>query len=671
MADDPTIFDLIGPAQPERPLPPAASATRGAPDEVLTGAHIDAVIAALRAQGPLLPAATLPPAPGGQRVWVYDTEVFPNLVLHVFTDGCSTEVFHHESWDALRAFVSDPGKVLAGFNSSGYDDPVLRRILARPAPTVPDLVALSGAIIAGELPRDLRWGPVPWAHGIDVLQLLNGRGSLKEWECRLGLDLVAESPFDFAAPVPASGIAELLRYCLNDVAATAQLLLANWDLVAMRAVLQGIYGQSGAIYATTEAGIAEATMIELARQRSGVTRSQLKAAAAANPDNLPRTWPLEGVVSPRVAFATPPFRGLLAAVRAGALVIGARGGGALDLPQLPGQEFAHGGARFQLGTGGLHSLDEPGSWRADEDSALLDFDVTSYYPSLIINEGWYPRHYGPEFVENLRGMRDRRVAAKMAGDKRTATALKIVINSIYGKLNDTYSSIRSVPDAFRVTLNGQLLLLMLIEGLSGAGAQVLSANTDGVTVRVPRAHLDDVAAAAAAWERASALTLERTAYRALHRRDVNNYLAVTEAGELKARGAFGDGAKGDGAVVREAAVAWLVQGTQPAETVARCADVRSFLFYQRTRSDARLLHGERDLGRIARWYVGFGGPALRRRSIADGTTTTVTHGHHARLAMDIAGWTMADLATLDRSCYVAEAWRLITAVSPREGLVGE
>ncbi len=666
MADDPTIFDLLGPGQPERPVPVPDVADGGE----LTDALIAAAVAALRARGPLLPPADIPPAPHGQRVWVYDTEVFPNLVLHVFTDGRSTEVFHQGTWDALRTFVSDPGKVLAGFNSSGYDDPVLRRILARPHPTLADIFALSGEIIGGELPRELRWGPVPWAHGIDVLQLLNGRGSLKEWECRLGLDLVAESPCDFAAPLPAGAIGEVLRYCLNDVAATVRLLLANWDLVAMRAVLQGIYGQSDTIYATTEAGIAEATLADLARRASGVTRSQLKAAAAANPDNRPRTWPLDGLIAPRVTFVTPPFCTLLAAVRAGSLVIGARGG-ALDLPQLPGQVFTHDGTLYQLGTGGLHSLDQPGSWRADTDTALIDLDVTSYYPSLIINEGWHPRHYGPAFVEHLRGMRDRRVAAKNAGDKRTATALKIVINSIYGKLNDAYSSIRSVPDAFRVTLNGQLLLLMLIEGLSSAGAEVLSANTDGVTVRVPRVQLAAVEAAAAAWERASALTLERTSYRALHRRDVNNYLAITAAGELKTRGAFGDGAKGDGAVVREAAVAWLVEGIEPSETVARCSDVRAFLFYQRTRSDALLVHGERALGRIARWYVGFGGPTLRRRSLAEGTLTTVAHGHHARLAMDIAGWTMADLTTLDRSAYVAEAWRLINAVAPREGLVGD
>jgi hypothetical protein len=320
--------------------------------------------------------------------------------------------------------------------------------------------------------------------------------------------------------------------------------------------------------------------------------------------------------------------------------------------------------RYQLGTGGLHSLDQPGSWQADDTTGLLDLDVTSYYPSLIINEGWYPKHYGPAFLEHLASMRDRRVAAKAAGDKRTATALKIVINSVYGKLNDTFSSIRSVPDAFRVTLNGQLFLLMLIETLTRAGAQVLSANTDGVTIRAPRTLLDGpLRGVVAGWEAAAGFNVERTPYGALFRRDVNNYLAVGTDGTLKARGSFGDGTKGDGAVVRQAAIGWLIDGIDPGETVAQADQVHDFLFYQRTRSDAVLVHGERQLGRIARWYVGFGGQPVRRRVMGEREGgTTVVHGHQARLAMDISGWSMTDLVMLDRSFYTAEAWRLIRSV---------
>jgi len=667
VANDPTIFDLImpgagTPASP-RPLSTTVPESVVSDDTPLPGAMIDAAITALRAQGSLLPTCDLPAAPRGGRVWVYDTEVFPNLVLHVFTDGVRTEVFHHGDWDALRAFVADPRTVLAGFNSADYDDPILRFILRTPTATVADVLTLSGTIIEERAPSELRWGATPWAFSIDVLLLLNGRGSLKEWECKLAMDVVAESPHPFDRPLPASAIADVLRYCLNDVAATVRLLQRNWDLVQMREVLQGIYGQSDAIYTQGEAGIAEGTLAELARRATGVTRAQLKAAAAASPDNRPRTWSLTELIAPRITFTTQPYRELLERLRVGQLHISERGGGNLELPELPGMVFAAGGVRYQLGTGGLHSLDQPGTWLADETVALLDLDVTSYYPSLILNEGWYPKHYGPAFLDHLRSMRDRRVAAKNAGDKRTATALKIVINSVYGKLNDTFSSIRSVPDAFRVTLNGQLLLLMLIEALTQAGAQVLSANTDGVTLRFARGLDDRLRAVVAAWEHAAGLTIERTPYRALYRRDVNNYLAVGEDGALKARGSFGDGTKGDGAVVRQAAIGWLIHGIEPGQTIAQADQVHDFLFYQRTRSDAVLLHGDQQLGRIARWYVGFGGAPLRRRAIgATDGGTTVVHGHQARLAMDISGWTMADLILLDRSFYTAEAWRLIQSV---------
>jgi hypothetical protein len=667
MDDDPTIFDLLGGTAPEPARPAPAAAADGGAAAALSMAELDAAIAALRTAGPLLPPVRLEPGPRGGRVWVYDTEVFPNLVLHVFTDGERTEVFHPGRWRELAEFLADPELVLAGFNSAAYDDPVLRFLIGRPEATVAEVYALSGAIIADRAPAELRWGPTPWKHSIDVLQLLNGRGSLKEWQCKLGMALVAESPFPFDRPVPAGGAGEVLRYCLNDVAATVALLQHNWDLVAMRAVLQGIYGQSDGIYATTEAGIAEGTLVELHRRAHGTSRQQLKAAAEANPHNRPRIWPLRELASPRVGFATPPFRAVHAALAAGSLHVGERGIGRIEVPGVPRLEFELAGTRFQLGAGGLHSVDAPGSWRSDDRQAIIDLDVTSYYPSLILNEGWYPLHYGPEFLEHLRGMRDRRVAAKKAGDKRTATALKIVINSVYGKLNDTFSAIRSVPDAFRVTFNGQLCLLMLVEGLVAAGATVLSANTDGVTVRMPRHGEPRLSAAVSAWERATGLELEQTRYRALFRRDVNNYLAVAESGELKTKGAFGDGAKGDGAVVRDAAIGWLIGGVEPAATVAATTRVQDFLFYQRARGDAVLVHGVREVGRVARWYIGFGGPPLRRKDLASGGLSTVARGHQARLAMDIAGWTMADLRLLDHSAYIEEARRLIASVEPVRG----
>lgn len=671
MARQRTIFDADDgetSSAGETAVAPGAAHSR----DPLPIPELTAAIAALTSAGALIPPVELPPGPRGTRLWIYDTEVYPNLVLHLFTDGQVVRIFHHGEWAALTAFISDPGKALVGFNNAEYDDPLLRHVTGDPRASVATALAISAQAIGGELPRELRWGRPPWGLSIDIHQLLNGRASLKEWECRLGFGLMAETPYDFTEPVPLAGVADVVRYCANDVHATLALLVRNLDLVAMRQRIQELYGlEHDGIFCASEARIAEGTMLELLRRDGLGTLGALREMARTNPDNGPRTWQLADLVSPRAAFATGPFRAVLEAIRSGSLAVRTDGGIGFAIPGLPGMVAELAGTTFQLGVGGLHSLDRPGSFIADDAWAIIDLDVTSYYPSLMLNEGWFPRHLGPRFLDHLRRMRDQRVAAKRAGDKRTATALKIVINSIYGKLNDQYSGIRSIPDAFRVTVNGQLLLLMLIERLVGIGARILSANTDGVTVRIPRRAMDEgLPAAIDGWQRATGLELERTGYTALHRRDVNNYLAVGEDGSLKTRGAFGEGAKGDGIVIRRAAIGFLIDGTDPATTVAAADAVEDFLFYQRTRRDAVLVQDDAVIGRTARWYASFSGHAILRRLVGetDGGTT-VTRGHRCHLAHDIRGWTMANLGDLDRSFYTEEALRLIASVGASQPLI--
>ena len=702
MSNDPTIFDLIAADQVvggkivvggktvAGGKTNALNTPSVAEPELLSGclsrSALDTQLtAALAAQA--IPSLELPPGPRGTRLWVYDTEVFPNLVLHVFTDGREIRVFHQHQWPELVAFISNPQIALVGFNNIAYDDVLLRGILRRSAepyaspvrldplvrdPLVRDpqddlaeVVRLSAQAIAGEVPKEIQRLRMPWGLSIDLHQLLNAGASLKEWECRLGFAVVAESPYDFTQPVPVSGLAEVLRYCCNDVHATMALLLHNRDLITMRQRVQELYHlASDRIFSSSEAKIAESTMLELLRRDSQATMWSLREGAKRNPDNAPQSWAFTALISPRIGFTSAPFTKVFSALRQGVLTIGEDYAIRLALPALPDLIARVAGTRFQLGVGGLHSLDGPGTFHASDDSALIDVDVTSYYPSLIINEGWYPRHLGPRFIDHLRSMRDQRVAAKKAGDKRTANALKIVINSVYGKLNDQFSGIRSIPDAFRVTINGQLMLLMLIEHLHALGATILGANTDGVTVSLPRAALTEhLPQTIAEWERDTGLSLEQVRYRSFFRRDVNNYLAVSEDGQIKTKGVFGDGAKGDGTIVRRAAIEYLTQGRDPADTVSSAERVEDFLYYQRCRRDAVLVQGSHLLGRTVRWYCTYADPPIVRRAItATSGGTTVNHGHRCRLALDIRGKTVADLVGLDRSYYSAQARELISSV---------
>ena len=52
--------------------------------------------------------------------------------------------------------------------------------------------------------------------------------------------------------------------------------------------------------------------------------------------------------------------------------------------------------------GGLHTENKPEIFEADEEYEIIDWDVSSYYPAIIINNGRYPAHLGKEFLEGYK-----------------------------------------------------------------------------------------------------------------------------------------------------------------------------------------------------------------------------------------------------------------------------
>lgn len=622
---------------------------------------MDAAPAMLPAPG----AEPLPAGPDGRRVWVYDCEVFPDAFLCLLSDGREWRRFDERELPALARFVTDDGIALAGYNSAAFDDHLLARVVARPDIAMADLARFAQGLISDERERMREPAVRAWGCSIDLFQLLGGRGSLKEWACRLGHADVAECPVPFDQPLPPDRRADVEAYCRVDVEVTLHLLRSRWRLLELREMLRRRFELDARVYALSEAALAQHAFLSLHARRGGQAAAQVRQAARTHANNTARAFAVAPLLSSRVAFATAPFQELHERLRGASLAAMDEEGAvwALSARGVDLGSVALAGTTIALGTGGLHSVDRPGVYDASDEVAIIDLDVTSYYPSLMIHERIHPPQLGPSFTEDLARLRAERIAAKRAGDKASADALKIVINSVYGKLNDRFSPLRSLPDAHRVTLNGQLFLLMLIEGLHEAGAEILSANTDGVTVRaVGRTVQARVDAVAAGWCERTALELERTAYTRLCRRDVNSYIALAADGSVKSRGAFNaDAAKGDGTVIKRAAAAHLLRGEDPAAIIDAERSAEPFLFWCRARRGIELWHGEERLGQVARWYASIDGESLRRRG-ADGAWGTVSHGRAARLALRIGGWTRQELTRLDRRHYVDEAWKLVREV---------
>jgi hypothetical protein len=201
------------------------------------------------------------------------------------------------------------------------------------------------------------------------------------------------------------------------------------------------------------------------------------------------------------------------------------------------------GNAYTFAKGGLHTENGPKIFEADEEHLIIDWDVSSYYPAIIINNGKYPYHLGKEFLRGYIQMFNKRLELKPLAKKDKKIkgivgALKLAVNSVYGKSSDMQSWIYDRQLTMFTTITGELSLLMLIEQYECNDINVISANTDGVTVRIRKDLVDKMHEINAWWCEITQYELERTDYQKIIFSTVNDYLAIKTDGEIKKKGDF-------------------------------------------------------------------------------------------------------------------------------------
>ena len=193
--------------------------------------------------------------------------------------------------------------------------------------------------------------------------------------------------------------------------------------------------------------------------------------------------------------------------------------------------------------GGLHTENKPKVFEADEEYEIIDWDVSSYYPAIIINNGKFPAHLGKEFLRGYKQMFDKRLELKPLAkkDKRIkgiVGALKLAVNSVYGKSSDMQNWIYDRQLTMFTTITGELSLMMLIEKYETNDIHVISANTDGVTIKIKKDLIPLMHEINEWWSDLTQYELERTDYSKIIFSTVNDYLAIKTDGEIKKKGDF-------------------------------------------------------------------------------------------------------------------------------------
>lgn len=273
-----------------------------------------------------------------------------------------------------------------------------------------------------------------------------------------------------------------------------------------------------------------------------------------------------------------------------------------------------GNSTYNVGSGGLHSQERRIAHMTESDETISEVDVGSYYPKLIENtnidppalNGMFRPIYVNWVYERLGVKSEYGALKKTNGDPKKleeleylTDSLKLVLNSISGKLNSAFSVFYDPAGYIRMTLTGQLSLLMLIETLHLSGISVLSANTDGIVVKCKNSMLPLRNLLIAEWEYKTKLTMEFTDYAAIYSRDVNNYIAIKKNGDVKLKGEFApplptasNWPTPSGQICVDACVAWLKHKTPIEQTIRACTDMKQFIYVRNVKGGGLFYESE-------------------------------------------------------------------------------
>ncbi|QXN72437.1 DNA polymerase [Rhodobacter phage RcThunderbird] len=580
--------------------------------------------------------AELAETPTGS-VFVYDIECYRNFFYIAFKCIKTNKVVDFEispdcnmNRDKLRFMLWR--YCFVGFNSKKYDIYMLLRALNDPFVTNEQLKDMSDDIIKNELfgfAVEKKYKiDVPNVNHIDLIEVAPLSASLKTYGGRLHCERMQDLPFPEWQLLTQEEAQFVKNYCANDLDVTALMLFELREQLSLRDEMSKEYNID--LRSKSDAQVAEAVIgKEIAKLAGAYPRKPTIHA-----DSMFRYH-----VPDYVKFKTPELQAAVEAIGAAYFKLGATGeplwpdGLGVQERNKSGKlvwtiKIKIGDTTYKMGMGGLHSQEKSVCHIATPDVIISDHDVESYYPRIILNQGLYPSHLGPAFLQVYETLVNRRVAAKRSGDKITADSLKITINGSFGKLGSKYSILYAPDLLLQTTISGQLTLLMFIEKFEMNGIPVISANTDGIVVKARKDQIALRDALIKEFEAETRFVTEETRYLAVYSRDINNYIAVKQKQEKETKAWLNepDGCKFKGAysnpwadpksaifrfhknpevtICIEAAAAYLTKGTPIEETITNDRDIRKFVKVRNVKGG-----GQKDgvyLGKVVRWYYAEG-----------------------------------------------------------------
>ena len=494
------------------------------------------------------------------RLIVYDVEVFCEDWLVIFKDietGKYTCV--HNDNEELKECISEDC-IYIGFNSKHYDQFIIKSICCGFTPQ--EVKQVNDFIIGGgqgwECPmlRDFFFR----FNNVDIKDDMQMGLSLKAIEGHLGLSVEESTvPFDIDRPLTEEEMKETAKYCIHDVDTTEKLVELRKDYLKNK------------IHIGKLAGLDEVKAMGMTNAK--LTAALLKAEQKPHDDERKYVYPpnLKREYIPQEVF---DFFDRM-----------------YD-PEISDKElfsdkqtFSIGDCPGVVGYGGIHAAIPNYFFVETEDRVIRNKDVASYYPHLMTLCGYTSRNIPSAKV--FEDVLETRMKAKASGDKATANALKLVVNTTYGALLNKYNDLFDPLMGRSVCITGQLFLMELAQHLYAdiPDLKIVQLNTDGIMVECDRKYLPKLDEICDEWQSRTGFELEEDAVVRIAQKDVNNYVEVQEGGKAKSKGGYlvrGISTVGafninnNACIVAAAVKEYLVNGVPVEDTINGCNDIFQF-----------------------------------------------------------------------------------------------
>ncbi|WP_286184139.1 DNA polymerase domain-containing protein [Clostridium sp. CCUG 7971] len=439
----------------------------------------------------------------------------------------------------LRVFNKNRNNIWLGYNIRGYDQWIMKALLANLNPCMVSDKIIKEKLSGWQIDRSLN------SQELFFFELGDGFKSLKELELFMGESIVESSvPFDLKTYPSKEEIEELTSYCLHDVRMTLK-----------------VFNELKHEYEAQEALI---NYFNLEESFFNKSKAQLSSSIlGAKRPNFERNDEFDFNIIDTLEFSKYDF------VKKWYEDFNNR-----DYKK--GLKINVYNVETDFGWGGLHSARK----KYNKEGFIVNSDVSSFYPSIIINYNLLSRNVSKP--EKYKQIRDTRIELKKNKDPKEYP-LKIVLNSVFGASKDRNNDLYDPQVGNAICVNGQLLLLDLIEKVElefEDNAEFIQGNTDGVMFRFnSKEDVDKYLKICEDWCSRTKMDLDHDMIEKVIQKDVNNYIFIQKDKKVKSKGAYVKKLSlldNDLPIVNKALKEYLINNVSIEDTILNCNSLIDF-----------------------------------------------------------------------------------------------